>query len=486
MNKVHLFIGSLLFIIRLKFNYTYTVDNVKLEIFDDKFRASIPNDPDIKWVAYNVNINKAFSAFEAGQLSGLVGMPRDQLWTHEFQRSLADSDVIYIWLAIQHDRVIFRDKQGPFSVGAIRRGDLNIIADTTSSTTTTTTTTTESPQQPPLSNRVDDKDCFASQTELPQGNNKHCKGDLLFEDNFDRLDEHRWINEVRIPIRTTTDDEFVMYNGTAYVDGGVLKITPTLYDGSINRDRVNLGNRCTDKFDKCHLEAKPNFYIPPIVSGRINSKDSFNFKYGRIEIRAKVPKGDWLVPLLLLEPNAMRYGDTQYKSGQIRVAFLRGNKELKWNNVEIDGSHLYGGAVVSIDANKRHDFMANVTLDDVNGFKEHFGNNYHVYSLIWKPTELLLSVDGYQYGRIPSDFKNTIKETAWNLGGNDAPFDDMFYISLGLSAGGHGDFPLETANKPWRNTDPKAILRFNEKRQQWHSSWEQPSLEVDYVRVYAI
>ncbi|XP_005187613.2 gram-negative bacteria-binding protein 1 [Musca domestica] len=491
MRSLQLFIGVVLLLNRVRFNYGYTVETVKLEVFNDKFRASIPNDPDIKWVAFNVNINKAFSSFEAGQLSGLVGMPKNGKWTHEFRRSLSDSDVIYIWLAMQYDGVIFRDRQGPFSVAAIRNGDPNIMAITTSSTTTTPTTTTTTPVPSPSSgdeNRVNNtQNCFDSQTELPHGDNKHkhCKGDLLFEENFDNLDDSRWINEVRIPIRTT-DDEFVFYNGTAYVDNGILKITPTLYNGAVNRDYVNLGNRCTARYDKCSLQGRPNYYIPPIVSGRINSRNSFNFKYGRIEVKAKMPKGDWLVPLLLLEPNAMKYGNAAYKSGEMRIAFVRGNKELKWRDLEIDGSHLYGGVIVKREAERRHDFMANVTLDDVNGSKEHFGNTFHVYSLIWKPTELLLFVDGYQYGRIATDFKKSIREQVWDLGGDNAPLDDMFYITLGLSAGGHGDFPHGIPNKPWVNTNPKAPLHFSEQRNAWHSSWEQPSLEVDYVRVYAI
>lgn len=36
--------------------------------------------------------------------------------------------------------------------------------------------------------------------------------------------------------------------------------------------------------------------IPPVQSARIISRDSFAFNYGTIEIRAKMPKGDWLWP----------------------------------------------------------------------------------------------------------------------------------------------------------------------------------------------
>lgn len=36
--------------------------------------------------------------------------------------------------------------------------------------------------------------------------------------------------------------------------------------------------------------------INPIQSARIVTQDSFSFTYGVIEIRAKMPKGDWLWP----------------------------------------------------------------------------------------------------------------------------------------------------------------------------------------------
>lgn len=35
---------------------------------------------------------------------------------------------------------------------------------------------------------------------------------------------------------------------------------------------------------------------PPVRSGLIRTIDTFAFKYGRVEIRAKPPTGDWLWP----------------------------------------------------------------------------------------------------------------------------------------------------------------------------------------------
>ena len=60
----------------------------------------------------------------------------------------------------------------------------------------------------------------------------------------------------------------------------------------------------------------------------------------------------------------------------------------------------------------------------------------------------------------------------------------QFYITLGLSAGGNGDFP-DTTEKPWQNTNPRGSWIFS-KDKTWLPTWSQPSLEVDYVRVYAV
>lgn len=38
------------------------------------------------------------------------------------------------------------------------------------------------------------------------------------------------------------------------------------------------------------------FILPPVLSSRITSKGKFSFKYGKVEIKAKLPKGDWLYP----------------------------------------------------------------------------------------------------------------------------------------------------------------------------------------------
>ena len=43
-----------------------------------------------------------------------------------------------------------------------------------------------------------------------------------------------------------------------------------------------------------------NDIINPIISARMVTEDSFSFTYGTVETRAKMPKGDWLWPGILI------------------------------------------------------------------------------------------------------------------------------------------------------------------------------------------
>ena len=65
-------------------------------------------------------------------------------------------------------------------------------------------------------------------------------------------------------------------------------------------------------------------YLNPITSARLRSVNSFNFKYGRVEFKAKVPKGDWIWPALWLLPRDNAYGMWP-SSGEIDVMETRGN-----------------------------------------------------------------------------------------------------------------------------------------------------------------
>ena len=46
----------------------------------------------------------------------------------------------------------------------------------------------------------------------------------------------------------------------------------------------------------CKREGSPAHPINPIQSARLRSTRGFTMKYGKVEVEAKMPKGDWIWP----------------------------------------------------------------------------------------------------------------------------------------------------------------------------------------------
>lgn len=61
-------------------------------------------------------------------------------------------------------------------------------------------------------------------------------------------------------------------------------------------DNIHL-SRCTNsEWLGCERNGTPTHIINPIRSARLRTVDSFSFRYGRLEIVAKLPTGDWMWP----------------------------------------------------------------------------------------------------------------------------------------------------------------------------------------------
>lgn len=55
--------------------------------------------------------------------------------------------------------------------------------------------------------------------------------------------------------------------------------------------------RCTNNANYgCERTGNAQNILNPIKSARLRTVHSFSFTYGRVETRAKMPKGDWLWP----------------------------------------------------------------------------------------------------------------------------------------------------------------------------------------------
>lgn len=59
--------------------------------------------------------------------------------------------------------------------------------------------------------------------------------------------------------------------------------------------------RCTTPWAGCEHRCSADHPLSPVRSGKVRTPDTFAFKFGRVEVRAKLPTGDWLWPGKLIK-----------------------------------------------------------------------------------------------------------------------------------------------------------------------------------------
>jgi len=167
--------------------------------------------------------------------------------------------------------------------------------------------------------------------------------------------------------------------------------------------------------------------LPPMVTAQFSSK-AFSFKYGRVEVRAKMPRALWVTPQIWLQPKYPAYGTDDYRSGQLRIAYTRPN------GANLD---LYAAAVMFADEPLRS--VKNCLKAGTGDNSEDWSDSFHNYTLEWTPKELRWLVDGKEFCVQGSD-KGAFSETtaagkrlpqAQKLeeGTGLAPFDQEFYLT---------------------------------------------------------
>uniref|UniRef100_A0A1B6JWP9 Uncharacterized protein n=1 Tax=Homalodisca liturata TaxID=320908 RepID=A0A1B6JWP9_9HEMI len=335
--------------------------------------------------------------------------------------------------------------------------------------------------------------CHLSKTTI--NGRKVCSGDVIFEEQFSSPLGEKWKHTIKIS--EAPDYEFAVFQANpknSFVSQNKLVIKPTILDdlhvltGSLDLE----GCTGTPGTRECGFQAFSYNILPPVASARINTRNSFSFRYGIVEVKAKLPVGDWLVPELWLEPKNHPYGPN-YASGRIRLAMCRGNKNLQCNGQDFGSNHLESGVVMGPANDVRSRSISSTVPDNWHDY-------FHTYTLYWTPDSISFKTDnelpqeivssGGRLCEIIGFSSNTC--TLWGSGSNIAPFDTDFYLSLGLSSGNARDFPDDCVNrdqtKPWKNLQVKALLNFWQDKANWSSTWndEKSTLTVEYIRVTAL
>jgi beta-glucanase (GH16 family) len=332
-----------------------------------------------------------------------------------------------------------------------------------------------------------------------------CSGELLFEDNFNILDTSRWKHEISLAGGGNWEFQwYVNDRQNSFVANGLLNFRTSFTSDIFGETFLTTGRviippgECTlAEWYGCDRQGTPTNIINPIRSARLDTRNSFGFKFGTLEIRAKMPAGDWLWPALWLMPQRSVYGGWP-ASGEIDLLEQRSNRELYNGNVNVGvnqaGSTMHFGPRPDLNAWQ----TTHATRNQVPGFDA----NFHVYRLQWTPTGLTFFVDGNQILNVPvgagfwarGGFASSGAPNPWLGGTNMAPFDQEFFIIMNLAVGGTNFFADSFVNrnspKPWLNTSPRAAADFWLGRSAWQPTWNlhtaDSQMQIDYVRVWAL
>ncbi|RMF99351.1 MAG: glycoside hydrolase family 16 protein [Gammaproteobacteria bacterium] len=276
--------------------------------------------------------------------------------------------------------------------------------------------------------------CGGTSSDVPEGDfvPPRAAWELVFEDNFDgnSLDTSKWNIELgdgcpdlcgwgNAEVQIYTPDNITVANGTLTIQG-----------------RQELDGTYT--------------------SARINTKGKFDFRYGRVEVRARLPVGQGVWPAIwMLHSDPSIYG-VWPRSGEIDImeAFNPGN-----GNNEVRSTTHYGLPTPPFNGTGSG-FDLGVSPDMA----------FHVYEMEWEKDSIRFYVDGQHfqtqksdqwYTYYPADEQTGLYNEfgAFRQGEEDAPFNQLFHLIINLAIGGN----------PVGNPDPGAFPQ---------------DLEIDYVRVY--
>ena len=149
----------------------------------------------------------------------------------------------------------------------------------------------------------------------------------------------------------------------------------------------------------------------PFSSGRVRTKHRGDWRYGRIEVRAKLPAGQGLWPAIWMLPSEWKYGGWP-NSGEIDIMEHVGHTEGTVYGTVHTGlyNHLNGT-----------DVGGSTNLDSVN-------NKFHTYSIEWSEEKIDFFVDEKNYFTFKNDQKGISR--TW-------PFNENFHLIMNVAVGGN-------------------------------------------------
>ncbi|WP_075343695.1 glycoside hydrolase family 16 protein [Tenacibaculum agarivorans] len=247
---------------------------------------------------------------------------------------------------------------------------------------------------------------FLITSEAPGTSSPYVFNTLLWEDDFTTNgtpDPTKWTYDIGTGVNGWGNNEVQYYTDRAdnvVVDNGNLVITAK---------RENLSGS--------------NF-----TSARLKTEGLFDFKYGRVEVRAKLPAGAGTWPAIwMLGSNFSTVGWPF--SGEIDIMEQTGTDK----NTVLATCHWQDTA-----SNTKADFSQNTSITNAT-------SEFHLYTLEWTETSISMYLDNVKYYELTN--------------ASVLPFNENFFLILNVAMGGTLGGAID-------------------------ASFSEATMEIDYVRVY--
>lgn len=162
----------------------------------------------------------------------------------------------------------------------------------------------------------------------------------------------------------------------------------------------------------------------PFSSARLSTRGRAAWRYGRFEIRARLPQGQGTWPAIWMLPEKDRYGGWA-ASGEIDI--------LEAVNLGVPCRTCPGGRENTILGTLHFGgrWPNNLHKGEEVPFPEVLDGGFHTYAIEWHPDRIVWLVDGRPYAERKSGEWSTTGSTA-----PGAPFDQPFHLILNLAIGG--------------------------------------------------
>jgi beta-glucanase (GH16 family) len=244
---------------------------------------------------------------------------------------------------------------------------------------------------------------------------------LVWSDEFNysgTVDSNKWHHQI-IPI----------INGTDWANGELQHYTNQLSNSFVSNGSL--------KIKAIRENYTYNNVTKPYTSARLNSK--FAFKYGRVDVRAKLPAeaGTWPAIWTLganINEVGNYFGSTYGSVGWPVCGEIDIMEQNGWDKTNLIGHLHYSNANTNVYQNEG----STTYIQDSSG-------EFHIYSLIWTENVIKILLDDVVF----FERENT----------QEIPYDNHHYLLLNIAMGGNlgGAIP---------------------------SNFNNATMEIDYVRVY--